>query len=85
MLSNIKDDAIFVVACDMPFLNDQLMKFMVDKYRGKNRENLEPLTSGSEMAEWDAVIPVFEGKPQPLFGIYSKIFSASLKKDLIKD
>ena len=42
VLSNIKDDAIFVVACDMPFLNGQLMKYMVDKYRGKNRKTPNP-------------------------------------------
>ena len=84
VLSNIKDDAIFVVACDMPFLNERLIRYMVDKYRGKNRENLEPLTSGSEMAEWDAVIPVFEGKPQPLFGIYSKNILGIIEKRLNK-
>ena len=84
VLSNIKDDAIFVVACDMPFLNGQLMRYMVDKYSGKNRENSEPMTSGSEMAEWDAVIPVFEGKPQPLFGIYSKNILGIIEERLNK-
>jgi len=84
VLLNIKDDAIFVVACDMPFLNDQLMKYMLDKYRGKNRENPEPLTSGSEITKWDAVIPVFEGKPQPLFGIYSKNILGIIEKRLNK-
>lgn len=84
VLSNIKDDAIFVVACDMPFLNDQLMRYMVDKYSGKNRENSEPMTSGSEMAEWDAVIPVFEGKPQPLVGIYSKNILGIIEERLNK-
>lgn len=82
VLSNIKDGAIFVVACDMPFLNDQLMRYMVDKYSGKKRENSESMTSGSEMAEWDAVIPVFEGKPQPLFGIYSKNILGIIEKRL---
>lgn len=62
VLSNIKDDAIFVAACDMPFLNERLIRYMVDKYNNFN--------SGTN--KWDAVIPVFEGKPQPLFGIYSK-------------
>ena len=46
------------------------------------------MTSGSEMTEWDAVIPVFEGKPQPLFGIYSKnildIIEERLNKGLKK-
>jgi len=84
VLLNIKDDAIFVAACDMPFLNDQLMMYMVDKYRGKNREISEPMTSGSEITKWDAVIPVFEGKPQPLFGIYSKNILGIIEERLNK-
>ncbi|MDP2278107.1 MAG: molybdenum cofactor guanylyltransferase [Nitrospirota bacterium] len=74
VLSNIKDDAIFVVACDMPFLNGQLMKYMVDKYNNFN--------SGTN--KWDAVIPVFEGKPQPLFGIYSKNILGIIEERLNK-
>ncbi|MEK7864784.1 MAG: molybdenum cofactor guanylyltransferase, partial [Nitrospirota bacterium] len=74
VLSNIKDDAIFVVACDMPFLNGQLMRYMVDKYNNFN--------SGTN--KWDAVIPVFEGKPQPLFGIYSKNILGIIEERLNK-
>ena len=83
-LLNIKDDAIFVVACDMPFLNDQLMNYMVDKYRDKNCVISEPITSGSEITQWDAVIPVFKGKPQPLFGIYSKNILGIIEERLNK-
>ncbi|MDP1758186.1 MAG: molybdenum cofactor guanylyltransferase [Thermodesulfovibrionales bacterium] len=74
VLSNIKDDAIFVVACDMPFLNGQLIRYMVDKYNNFN--------SGTN--KWDAVIPVFEGKPQPLFGIYSKNILGIIEERLNK-
>lgn len=74
VLSNIKDDAIFVAACDMPFLNEELIRYMVDKYNNFN--------SGTN--KWDAVIPVFEGKPQPLFGIYSKNILGVIEKRLNK-
>jgi molybdopterin-guanine dinucleotide biosynthesis protein A len=47
---------IFVTPCDMPFLNAELVKYIVHRW--------------SE--ERDAVIPVFDKRPQPLLGIYSK-------------
>jgi molybdopterin-guanine dinucleotide biosynthesis protein A len=47
---------IFVIACDMPFLNAVFIKYIVERWS----ENL------------DAVIPIFYKKPQPLPGIYSK-------------
>jgi molybdopterin-guanine dinucleotide biosynthesis protein A len=74
VLSNIKDDAIFVAACDMPFLNERLIRYMVDTYNNFN--------SGTN--KWDAVIPVFEGKPQPLFGIYSKNILGVIEERLNK-
>lgn len=78
VLLNIKDDAIFVAACDMPFLNERLVRYMADRYNDFN----------SATNKWDAVIPVFEGDPQPLLGIYSKnilgIIEARLNKGLKK-
>ncbi|MFZ3123149.1 MAG: molybdenum cofactor guanylyltransferase [Thermodesulfovibrionales bacterium] len=96
VLSNIKDDAIFVVACDMPFLNDQLMKYMVERFNTelrtqKSNPPTPPFSKGgrggitrSTQQKWDAVIPVFEGKPQPLFGIYSKNILGIIEKRLNK-
>ncbi len=81
VLSNIKDDAIFVVACDMPFLNEQLMQYMVDKYRSQKSE---VRSQKSTQEKYDAVIPVFEGKPQPLFGIYSKNILGIIEERLNK-
>lgn len=49
--------ALFVVACDMPFINEELIRYMVDVWN-RNRDTA-------------AVIPVFEGKEEPLFGIYT--------------
>ena len=47
---------LFVLACDMPFINAILIKYIADMWKD----------------EWDALIPIFNEKPQPLHGIYSK-------------
>jgi molybdopterin-guanine dinucleotide biosynthesis protein A len=47
---------IFVTACDMPFISSELIQYIVDQWDKK----------------WDASVPLFESKPQPLLGIYSK-------------
>ena len=47
---------IFVTACDMPFISGELIRSIIDQWNKK----------------WDAVIPVLDKRPQPLFGIYSK-------------
>ena len=54
---------VFVTACDMPFINVILIKHMINKWDGK----------------WDSVIPVFDNRPQPLFGIYSKKISGKIE------
>ncbi|MBE0425516.1 MAG: molybdenum cofactor guanylyltransferase [Nitrospirae bacterium] len=57
---------LFVIACDMPFINAILVKYIVDKWKD----------------EWDALIPIFKGKPQPLHGIYSKKIIKSMEKEI---
>lgn len=47
---------VFVTACDMPFINVILMRYVMDQW-----------TEGR-----DAVIPIFRNKPEPLFGVYAK-------------
>jgi len=47
---------VFVTACDMPYINVILIQYMIGKWDNA----------------WDAVIPVFDKKPQPFPGIYSK-------------
>ena len=54
-LSAAKGDYGIVVACDMPFLNTELLRFMADI-----------------AADFDAVVPRVEGRPEPLHAIYSK-------------
>ncbi len=48
--------AVFVTACDMPFINVILMKFLIGRWK----------------EDMDALIPVYRNKPEPLFGIYSR-------------
>jgi molybdopterin-guanine dinucleotide biosynthesis protein A len=69
-------EAVFVVACDMPFINENLIRYMVEKH-------------GTECTEQgagncDATIPVFRSYKEPLFGIYAR--SAAQPMDsLIRD
>jgi molybdopterin-guanine dinucleotide biosynthesis protein A len=63
-VSGISD--LFVVACDMPFINAILIKYMVDIWED----------------EWDALIPIFNKKPQPLHGIYSKKIVKRMEEEI---
>lgn len=60
VLTSTEDDSVFVVACDMPFINENLIRYMVERYRERGSRN------------YDAVVPVFKGRKEPLFGIYTK-------------
>ncbi|MFA4829879.1 MAG: molybdenum cofactor guanylyltransferase, partial [Thermodesulfovibrionales bacterium] len=71
VLSNTGDD-IFVTACDMPFIKPELVSLLVARC-ALREEN------------WDAVIPVFEGRPQPLLGIYSKNILSVIEERLRKE
>lgn len=80
------EESVFVVACDMPFISAELIRYMVDKYRiqdtefrsqksakskipnsRRSSENLK-----SKIIRYYAVIPVFNNRPEPLFGIYTR-------------
>jgi molybdopterin-guanine dinucleotide biosynthesis protein A len=52
------EDSVFFVACDMPFIHEGLIRHVVDSY-----------TQGGAV---DAVVPVFRGMTEPLFGIYTR-------------
>ncbi len=60
VLTSTEDDAVFVVACDMPFINENLIRYMAERYGEHGSRN------------YDAVVPVFKGRKEPLFGIYTK-------------
>jgi molybdopterin-guanine dinucleotide biosynthesis protein A len=55
-LMNTAADQLFVTACDMPYINAILIKNIIDKYDDR----------------FDAAIPVYDRRPQPLLGIYSR-------------
>jgi len=57
---------VFVTACDMPFIKPELIKYIVDKWE----------------KEYDAAIPIFDKKPQPLFGIYSKRVAKRMEQSI---
>ncbi len=64
VLTATGEDAVFVVACDMPFVSEELVRYIAGVYDRQKVKRGE----GSV----DAIIPVFEGKIEPLFGVYTK-------------
>jgi molybdopterin-guanine dinucleotide biosynthesis protein A len=64
IVSSSREESVFVVACDMPFINEKLVRYMIESYESEKK------VAGQK--EVDAVIPVFEGKTEPLFGIYTR-------------
>lgn len=57
---------LFVTACDMPFIMPGVIRYIVNKW----------------VAGYDAVIPVFDNKPQPLLGIYSKRIAQNMEQSI---
>lgn len=68
------EDSVFVTACDMPFVNENLIRYMVERYCTES--------AGQGAQEYDAVIPVFRGKREPLFGIYTKSVMSVFEKNM---
>jgi molybdopterin-guanine dinucleotide biosynthesis protein A len=78
---------IFVIACDMPFINAELIRYIVDKYKAAEHQinpPLPPFTKGGRggIKRWDVAVPVYDKKPQPLFGIYSKKTAQTMEKNI---
>jgi molybdopterin-guanine dinucleotide biosynthesis protein A len=71
-LVTLEPPEIFVTACDMPFIKPQLVKYIVNKWTQSKGNSSLITRNPSSKKEWDAAIPVFDGKSQPLLGIYSK-------------
>ena len=57
---------IFVTACDMPFISAELIQYIVSQWDKK----------------WDAAIPIFDKKPQPLLGVYSKTIAPNMENSI---
>lgn len=81
-------DAVFVAACDMPFISEELIRYMVEKYRMQDNKNSgiavnSPIPNPQPPNKrYDAVIPVFNGRPEPLFGIYTRNTIKPMEKAL---
>jgi len=73
---------IFVTACDMPFIKPELVKYIINKWKHSNKNPLTINRYSSPKKGWDAAIPVFDNKPQPLFGIYSKKVIRSMEETI---
>ena len=67
-LLNSPEQWVFVSACDMPFINIDLINHMSDQRRGS-----------------DAVVPMLQGKAEPLFSFYSKRLLTSMEKAVLGD
>lgn len=67
-------DDIFVIGCDMPFVKKEIIRLIYNEYIKKSLE----------ARKYDAVIPVYDGKQQPLLGIYSKNIISTIQRQIKK-
>jgi molybdopterin-guanine dinucleotide biosynthesis protein A len=73
-LINSDSPSVFVVACDMPFIDSRVIRLVSERYSYQLKKG--PL---------DAVIPLFKGDPQPLFGIYCNSVISALEEGILSD
>jgi len=66
--------AVFVVACDMPFIDPGVMSLVCDKHEALAIKEC-----------CDATIPIFNGEPQPLLGIYRDTALPVLESGILTD
>lgn len=75
LLAATGDESVFVVACDMPFIKEELIRYIIDCYYRH---------AAGPGGQADAVIPVFRGKPEPLLGIYSRSAFTVMEEEVRK-
>jgi molybdopterin-guanine dinucleotide biosynthesis protein A len=71
-LLNARSEAVLVVACDMPFPGAAVINLLAQRYAAARQ-------SGSVQA----VVPVYDNKPQPLLGIYTKAMLPRLEENIM--
>jgi molybdopterin-guanine dinucleotide biosynthesis protein A len=71
VLTATGDDAVFVVACDMPWISEELIRYMIERYNAQTEDRDRG---------YDAVIPLFQGKTEPLFGVYTRRIAKVMEK-----
>lgn len=74
VLSQATTKYVFVVACDMPFVNVEHIRFKMAMIKGKEKE-------GSPV---DGLIPKKGELFEPLYGFYSADIAAVFEKELLK-
>ncbi|MBI5408637.1 MAG: molybdenum cofactor guanylyltransferase [Nitrospirae bacterium] len=89
-LLNSSNQWIFVSACDMPFLNSGLIRYMAsfchpEHVSGSEQEMLKRVQhdkSGtiSRLPAYDVVVPILNNKAEPLFAFYSQKTLTSLEQ-----
>lgn len=65
-LLNSSYSRVFIVACDMPFINRALIEYMV-----------------SDRGDYDAVVPVYRNRMEPLFALYWRRLRASMEQAIL--
>lgn len=65
-----KSSSVFVITCDMPFVEEALVRYICDYY----------LKLLEDKISFDALIPRYDDKVEPLLGIYSKSSLLSMEK-----
>lgn len=66
VLSATGADAVFVMACDMPFPSEGLIRHLAAEFRDSGKA-------------FDAVVPRWNGNAEPLFGVYGSSALRALK------
>jgi molybdopterin-guanine dinucleotide biosynthesis protein A len=69
------EDSVFVAACDMPFLSEELLRYMRTLFEDQRARGKR---------EQDAAVPVFGGKKEPLLGIYTRNV-VKVMEEMLKD
>lgn len=64
-LKNCKNESCFIIACDMPNISEDSIRFFIDKFISEKR---------------DVLIPIKQNEIEPLHAIYSKKILSSLVK-----
>lgn len=70
-LSNVTNPYLFVIACDMPCVSPDLIKYLVHEVKGEGQGEV-----------YDVVVPETERGLEPLHAIYSKTCVPAIKKQL---
>jgi molybdopterin-guanine dinucleotide biosynthesis protein A len=72
-LINSGDAPLFVAACDMPFIQPEVIRLICSTHIELSDSTV------------DATIPVFDEEPQPLFGVYWKSVLPALEEAVMQD